>query len=391
MKIRRISSEERMTHSFPLQMYAFGASPAPEGPSRDWLTHNEGNVSVVAEDDAGTAQVVATGIPMRQNVRGAVLPMAGIAGVAAHPLARRQGHARAVLTQLLGDMRDEGHVLSALYPFRASFYARFGYVGLPKQRTATFAPAGLGELLRADLPGEVAWERVGTGYDAFRAFTLRLAEHRHGFAVFPDFRDERLRGEDGRWVVTARVDGEVTGAALYRITGHGGDLEVDDLLFTDPLSRSLLLRFLAGHVDQVSRVVAGIPADELPELWATDIEVVAEGRTAVPDRNAPMARVLSVPGLAGVHTGPGRVTVEVVDDLFLAGTYTLDGHSGQLTVETGGAPGAQLRAAGLSALVYGVLDPRELALRGLGAVPADAAAELRTLFPRRVPYLFADF
>lgn len=380
-----------MTHSFPLQLYAFGASPAREGPSRDWLPGNEGNVSVVVEDDRGTAQAVATAIPMRQNVRGAVLPMAGIAGVATDPLARRQGHVRALLTQLLGDMRDEGHVVTALYPFRASFYARMGYVGLPKRRTATFSPAGLGELLRAEIPGEVTWERIGTGYDTFRAFTLRLVEQRHGFAVFPDFRDARMRQEDDRWLVTARVGGEVTGAALYRITAHGGDLEVDDLLFTDPLSRALLLRFLAGHVDQVSRVVAGIPADELPELWATDIEVVTEGRTAVPDRNAPMARVLSVPGLAGVPAGPGRVTVAVVDDPFVAGTYTLDGHSGRLAVSASGEPTARLRAAGLSALVYGVLDPAELPLRGLGEVPADAAAELRALFPRRVPYVFADF
>jgi hypothetical protein len=42
-------------------------------------------------------------------------------------------------------------------------------------------------------------------------------------------------------------------------------------------------------------------------------------------------------------------------------------------------------------LVYGVLDPEELPLRGLGEVPAGAAAELRALFPRRVPYVFSSF
>lgn len=393
MKVRRISAEERLTHSFPLQTYAFGDSPQRAEPTPEWLLGQEGHVTLTAEDDDGAAVATATAIPMRQNVRGALLSMAGISAVATHPLARRRGYVRAVMTRLLGEMRDEGHAVSVLYPFRASFYARFGYVGLPKRRTATFSPAGLAELLRADLPGEVAWERIDTGYDAFRAFTLRLAERRHGFAVYPDYRAERLRADNDRWLVTARVRGEVTAAATYRATGHDGDLVVDDLLVADPLGRALLLRFFAGHVDQMSRIVAGVPADELPELWATDIEVVTEGRTKVPDRNAPMARVLSMLPLAGTEAGPGRIVVEVADDPLIAGTYTLDGHSGRLEIggDTPGVPRARLRAAGLSALVYGVLDPEELPLRGLGAMPADAAAELRTLFPRRVPYVFANF
>ncbi|MDQ7909658.1 GNAT family N-acetyltransferase [Phytohabitans sp. ZYX-F-186] len=306
MEIRRISSAGRLTHAFPLQAYAFEASPAPlerVASYRDYLPFQEDNVTLVAEE-GGTAVAAASAIPMRQNVRGTLHPMAGIAGVVVHPLARRRGHIRTLPTRLLGDMRDSGQPLSALYPFRASFYERFGYIGLPKARRVTFAPADLGHLVRADLPGE-------------------------------------------------------------------------------------LLQFFARHVDQVERVAA----DELPELWATDLGTVVEARTRVPDMNAPMARVLAVPPLAGARVGPGRVVVEVVDDPFIAGTYLLDGRAGRLEVggDEAGVPRATLRAAGLSALVYGVLEPDELPLRGFGAVPADAGAQLRALFPRAVPYLFADF
>jgi hypothetical protein len=52
---------------------------------------------------------------------------------------------------------------------------------------------------------------------------------------------------------------------------------------------------------------------------------------------------------------------------------------------------ATLTVAGLSALVYGVLDPEDVGLRGLGAVPADAAEQLRAMFPRCLPYVVADF
>ena len=80
----------------------------------------------------------ASAIPMRQNIRGVVYPMAGVAGVATLPLARRRGYARALVTELLGQMREAGHAVSALYPFRPSFYQRFGDVGLPRTRTVRF-------------------------------------------------------------------------------------------------------------------------------------------------------------------------------------------------------------------------------------------------------------
>ncbi|MFF0149797.1 enhanced intracellular survival protein Eis [Micromonospora sp. NPDC005203] len=396
MTIRRVAADERLTTSFPLAAYAFESSPLSASRTeefRDYLPYNQGNRTLVAEEGGITLAAVSS-IPMRQNLRGAVLPMAGVAGVATHPLARRQGHVRVLLHQLLDEVRDEGHSLSALYPFRPSFYARFGYVGLPKARRATFAPAHLGSLLRVDLPGEVGWERVAAGYPAWRAFTERCLRERHGFALFPDYRADGMRDRDEYWLLTARVDGEVTGAVTYRIDEHGGTLHGNELLVSDPLARVLLLQFFARHVDQVERVTVQVPPDELPELWLTDLDMHVEARIAVPGSSAPMARLLSLDALSGLPAGPGRVRVELTGDRWLAGTHLLDGTSGalELTADTAGrAPAATLTAAGLSALAYGVLDPAELPLRDLGVVPVDAAAELRSIFPRRVPYVFADF
>jgi len=395
MEIRHIDAEERVTTTFPLQAYAFDSSPLPPAEEEkfpEYVPYNSGNLTLAAVD-AGTTLAAASAIPMRQNVRGSVYPMAGIAAVAAHPLARRQGHVRTLLTQLLGEMRDRGHVVSVLYPFRPSFYERFGYASLPKSRKVTFSPAGLGTLLRTDLPGEITLDRVKDGYPAYRDFTERLLEQRHGFAVFPDYRAVRLRDENRHWLVTARAAGDVVGALLYRIAAHGGDLLAETLLTTGPLGRALLLQFIARHVDQVSRVTVTVTPEELPELWATDLDTVTEARAAGPDSSAPMARVLSVDGLAGLAVGPGRLAVSVVDDPFIAGHYLLDGTSGKLDVarREDQAEGATLTAAGLSALVYGVLDPEEVAIRGLGTVPDRAAEELRALFPRQLPFVYSEF
>ncbi|QDY05975.1 GNAT family N-acetyltransferase [Micromonospora sp. HM134] len=402
MLIRRLAAEERLTTSFPLQAYAFEATPL----SRErvdafhrYLPYNKGNRTLVVEE-GGEARATASAVPMRQNLRGAVLPMAGVAGIATHPLARRQGYVRALLCQLLDEMRDGGHPVTALYPFRASFYERFGYVGLPRSRTVRFSPADLAPLLRATLPGTVGWQRIGVGYPHYRSFTERCLRERHGFAIFPDFRDVGLRDRDDRWLITATIDGSVVGALTYRIDDHGGDLVGDDLLATDPYARALLLQFLARHVDQVERISLRVPADDLPELWLTDLAVHVEARVSRPGSPAPMARLLSVDALAGLPAGPGRVRVDLVDDRWLAGTHLLDGVDGRLALAPGGGsavtaggpvPTATLTAAGLSALAYGVLDPAEVHIRGLGEVGPEAADELRRLFPRALPYLFADF
>ncbi|GIF73745.1 GNAT family N-acetyltransferase [Asanoa siamensis] len=393
MRVRRVSGDERLTTSFPLQSYAFDRSPTDQDVSkhyRDFLPYHSGNHTLVAEENGATVAAV-SGIPMQQNVRGLVLPMAGVAGVATHPLARRRGFVRTLLNQLLEEMRDDGNPVSVLYPFRPSFYARFGYVTLPQHRSATFSPEGLGGLLRADLPGELRWRRIAEGYADHRALTMRLLGERHGFATFPDFRAVSLR-DDRKWVVTAHVDGAVAGALSYRIDDHLGELQADTLLHTGPAGRLLLLSFLARHADQVDRVKLGLLPGDTPELWADDIRVETKADVRTLGTNAPMARVLSVEGIEGIEAGPAAITVDVVDDALLAGRWHLDGTGGTLLVDaTDAPPAASLTAAGLSALVYGVLDPTEVALRGLGTIPLEAAEALRDLFPARPPFVCAEF
>jgi hypothetical protein len=335
----------------------------------------------------------ASAIPMRQNVRGTVYPMAGVAGVATLPLARRRGFARALVGQLLGQMQDTGHVVSALYPFRPSFYERFGYVGLPQTRTVRFAPESVAGLLRAGLPGEVTCTQAADGYPAYREFTQRLLAEQHGFCIHPDYRAVELRDADDHWLVMAYSDGEPVGALAYTITGHGGVLAGGDMLTANALGRALLLEFFARHVDQVREVEVLVGPGEFPELWATDIIAAIQADVSFPGAAAPMARVLSLTALVGLQAGPERVVVEIAGDPYIGGSCVLDGRSGSLEVASASAADSEatLTAAGLSGLVYGVLDPDDLVVRGLGDIPADAAARLRVLFPRVHPYLYATF
>jgi predicted acetyltransferase len=392
MEFRQITASERTATMFPLQTYAFMPSPwaaEEEKTYRDRMKFFETAVNLIAEEDGRTLAAVAA-LRMRQNVRGLVHDMAGVASVSSHPSARRRGLVRGLLDRLLRQMRDEGCGVSALYPFRPSFYARFGYVGIPRWRTATFAPEGLAHLTRAELPGEVERLSMSEGFEAYDGLTRRLLLERHGFSVFDETRTAEFR-DDRYWVAVARVDGEVVGAVRYRINQYGGELVATDLLVTGPLGRALLLQFFARHVDQVARITVTVGTDEVPELWGTDFAVVTEGRITHPRQGGPMVRVLDMAALSGTPVGGGDVTVEIVDDELIGGVWRLTGEDGRLTVAKGSTPSATLTAAGFSALVYGVLDPVEVFTRGLGELGAEAIGPLSSLFGKQMPYIFADF
>ncbi|WP_020579431.1 GNAT family N-acetyltransferase [Actinopolymorpha alba] len=391
--IRRVHGEELLTTALPLQSYAFIRSPHPVEAEERWrrsLHYHERNTILVAFGDE-VAEATVEGLPMRQNVRGRTVGMLGVSGVATHPMARRRGHIRALLTQLHGEMRDAGHAVSTLYPFRQSFYERFGYVGFPKARRIRLFPAGLDRVVRADVPGEVTFHRIGEVYDDYSGFVERLLGERHGFSVSPPESAAQLRDDNDHWVVFARQEGEITGALLYRTTGFGQDLEGAALLSRGHIARTLLLQWLGRHLDQFSAFTFELPPDERPDLWYVDVHYAEETKVASPTHSAPMGRVLSVEGLAGIGAGPSRVTVEVVDDPFVGGIWTLDGSSGSLEVRRGGTPTATLTSHGLAALVYGVLDPEELVLQGYAVAEPESRTALATLFPPAAPYLFSSF
>jgi predicted acetyltransferase len=393
MKIRQITADERTDAMFALQSYAFLPSPDQdeerEERYRRRMVYYASATSLIAEED-GRALAGVMAFPMRQNVRGLVADMAGVAAVASHPDARRRGFVRALLDRLLLQMHDQGCVVSALYPFRPSFYGRFGFVGLPHRRITEFRPEGLGHLLRAELPGTVERLPMRDAFDDLDGLILRRLESHHGWAVYDSVRTAEFR-EDKSWVAVARAGGEVVGAVMYRIDQYGGDLIAQDMLTTGPLGRALLLQFFARHVDQVERVVVTVGLDDVPELWGTDLAATLKSAVAFPRSPGPMARVLDLEGLAGMPVGNAGVTVEVADDPLIQSVYRLDGDGGQLTVTKATNPEATLTAAGLSGLVYGVLDPIDVMARGFGQIDSAAIEPLRTLFPPAKPYLFADF
>jgi predicted acetyltransferase len=314
IEIREVSGEELFELNAGLGGYAFG--PSPHATDIDaWrrrLAFRQDYHTLVLFAD-GAPRATASSIAMSQTVRGKVLSMGGVAGVSTHPLGRRQGYARQVLVRLLADMRDRGHPISSLMPFRESFYSRLGWAGFPPARLITFAPSHLQPLLRWDLPGETTLHDDEAGLTALREFLAEVQPQVHGMSLHGPNASQGLFEEQRRWIVLAREADEIVGAMTYTISGWRGQLDVGTFFTRSALGKYLLLRWLPLHADQVKRVTMTLPPDVIPELWVIDLD--AEIHSRDPD-NLPnsMGRIVDITQISGIGAGDGSFTIHVEDD-----------------------------------------------------------------------------
>jgi predicted acetyltransferase len=389
--VRQISAEEMLEAMYPLTGYAL--HPSPPLPDREeWrerVTQRKGLTRFAAfEGEASVACAVSSA--MTQNVRGAILGMGGIWGVATYPAARRKGHCRTLMTRLLDTMHRSGRPLSALYPFRESFYERLGYVTLPQNRKAIFAPSTLAPLLKADLGGEVELALIGEAHDTYREYVGQMQQRTHGMATF-DYVDQVSVQRNRSWLAQAKVDGETVGLMQYYLTGERETeytLRAGRFYYRTSRGKYLLLQWIAQHIDQANQVELWLPAFELPETWLSDMNVSIDRPPFTP-----MARVVDLAQIGGMQTGPGHVSVRVHDPHcpWNKGTWRLETANGRLQVRPGSQADCELSIQGVSALVYGAHDPGDFPVRGWGDPSPEMVATMRAMFPPKLAYLHEWF
>jgi len=389
--IRTISFKDYVT--LGINRYAFGKSP--EKPDLEKALAREkyaGQSIALAAYEDGEAQASCGVHVFTANIRGKLLTMGGIGGVASLPAGRRKGHVRNLLTHSFGLMREQGQPVSALYPFRDSFYERLGYAEFPKNRFTTLKPEQLAPLLRMSFPGIIEQRGIEDCFDEWWAFQQRYQADVHGYALAERTRAEQSRDTNEFWVALVREDGEITGAMTFTITGYTEALVASTFQATTATAHYQLLAWIGRHVDQVSEAVIELPADAYPELWYRDLAA----QTSTVHKHAwpgPMGRVVDVAGLDGIGAGDGRVSVTLVDDQcpWNNGAWTLTGEGGHLAVRAGGDPTCHLTIQGLAALVWCGMDPATFAWRGWGDPGEADQTSLRTLFPRAFPQLNEKF
>jgi predicted acetyltransferase len=336
----------------------------------------------------------ANSLPMAEMVRGVIYPMSGVAGVASHPSARRQGYVRQVMHALLEQTSAEGQAVSTLYPFRESFYERLGYVSFPPVRINQFSPAHLASLLKTSIAGEVELLSNTEGYEIWRAFCHREQQRTHGMSLRAESEAVHFRDKGKHWVAVARQGNEILGVMLYQISGFTKDFVADRLFYTNGTGKYLLLQWIARHTDQTTTVILTTKPTDYVETWLTDLENEVKSpfiRDGYPP--TPMGRVASVRDIGGMTTGPGRFTARIIDTLcpWNNGIYAFSSVEGQLVVEEATTADCDLTIQGLSALVYGGYDPGDFSYRGWGNPDTSIQTTMRQLFPPVIPFLHEWF
>jgi predicted N-acetyltransferase YhbS len=388
--IRRLSSDEVITHYAPLHRYAFFTSPPLD------FSNYEKNSGIYAEtlnlamfeEEKAVATVMAS--PMSQTIRGKVFKMGGIWGVTSSPMTRRKGYVRDLMKEAHRQFNEDGYAVATLYPFRESFYERMGYTLFVNHRRVKFKTGDMKPLLSLELHGTVEFMLRSEGWPIYRDFVLAQQPKIHGMGMFLTSEFENLRGAD-LWLAVARDEsGEVIGVMPYKITASGGTFEIPNLFFSSSLGRYLLLQFAAMHLDQTTEVdIRRLHPDARPETWISDLAVKGDPDIWL----TPMGRVINVLKLAGMQVGGGAFSAKITDPqcAWNNDIFHFESINGLLQISKAEKADCELSIQGLSALIYGSHNPEDFQWRGWGNPSAEILAIMRSLFPPMQPYLFVVF
>jgi predicted acetyltransferase len=308
--------------------------------------------------------------------------MAGISAVATWPEERGKSRVSELMAHAIRRDREEGKSVSSLYPFKFSFYEKYGYGFVGESSLYRFSPYDV----RGLTPPGGEWaafdgspEMFGGYLDVFSRWARSF-----DFACLPalDSRDE-LRAQldaDKEHCYLLRTAREVKAVLRYALVVTGPfskRMEVRRAAWTDAEGFRGIFHFFVKHRDQV------------PEIdWRTCgglglHHMTGEPRIYCAVSRDWMARPLDLPGLlarrAEAEGFKGPAEISITDDLIESntGTYLIEDGGVKLIRRKGGDTiGLPL----FSSLLFGGMTYREAVLAGHVLEPA-----LEPLFARRRP------
>ncbi len=385
--IRIAETDDELDIVQDMTTYAFMPSPVGKRDVSRRPYTKESKIYILYEDDKPVSTL--DSIPMTQNIRGKIFKMQGIAGVATYPEGRRKGYVKQLMKLALIDANAEGTVLSNLYPFRQSFYGKFGYITFPQDKQAIINPENLRDIGSVETNGVV--ERVigKEAIDRFYSFLKTIQTQIHGMGLFTELITKRLEKLEF-WTVFTVVDGVDTGMMTFTTKGFEDELMVSRLFYKDANAKYLLLQHLYSHIDQFKTIKLRILPNERPETWAYDMKLKVQNREWVPSA---MGRIIELQALEGMNVGEGEINVEINDSdcEWNNGKWKLFSDNSKLKIEKADKADFSLNINGLSAIIFGGYEIDDINFRNWGSVKDIHKIAVIQLFPPMIPSLYELF
>ncbi|HEV2295799.1 MAG TPA: GNAT family N-acetyltransferase [Tepidisphaeraceae bacterium] len=240
-------------------------------------THIKAGDFLLAEKN-GEPVGTATSIPMTMWVRGGPVRCQGVAHVGTIKTQRRKtgagpGIATLVMNEMLRAARERGFVVSALMPFRGSFYEKFGY-GFVERRIEWTLPMAVLPKGEFDDIGFYRPEDL----DELVRFKQRVTEHTHGDIERPRHLWERyIRQADEGFVVVDRSAGGAIRSVAFFQDKHdqaGPDsVRVVETIYEDVPALRRQLHFIGSLRDQYANAKLMLPADLRLNLLLTETQM----------------------------------------------------------------------------------------------------------------------
>jgi predicted acetyltransferase len=350
---------------------------------------------LLAEEE-GEAVGTATSLRFKMWVRGAELACQGVAWVGAIKTMRRlggeksSGVASMMMREMLRKARERGEVVSALIPFRASFYEHFGY-GIVERRNRwtvpmAILPTGSFEGIRFYEPGDFA-ARAEFQRRLNRAGQCDVERGDDYWAVL------MKNAVDGLQVVDrAARDGSMRGSMYLQQESVGGKdfLIVVESVHEDEAAFRRQLCFLSSLRDQYSGVKFSLPRDlplnwllkesQLPHRLVNHAFAVAEPITRLQVRVLDHAKFLEGLKLPGNVSGKASVAVHECEGETKKFSVEIEG--GKVRVRAGKAAANFECADNVWAAIACGEMPATRALRWGLAKGSEKAAEVLDVFSR---------
>lgn len=302
---------------------------------RQWLADDkEVQLRGLFDGDEPVAQLCFYRFDMSDG-RGS-LPCAAIGAVSCRPAQRRRGYIAQLMRKLCDELRQEGIPLSALNPFKMSFYRQFGWATFVEHR-AVKAGMEAFEAFRKPIAGRFEpanKEQI----DVLQEIYLNALRGRFGPIVRSQHRWEGniLHGHRAaRYAYIWRDDADQARAyCIYSIEKRDNKqtMVCREAVALDPQARAQLFSFMASQDSLVEQVQFQAPAEApLSAILGNTLEFLVKPST--------MLRLVDCKAaLEGYHypkSCTGRVTLAVSDSWLPdnQGVYALELQDGKASVE----------------------------------------------------------